>query len=122
MLALALDLLASIVRSQIGRLALAVIIAGGAGYYKGFQEGDRGRLVLQARVEAATQALVASERARADAIIAESKREAEAENAEDVERERLLAEANTRISQLEAVRPKGCVISRETVRALNGRK
>ena len=74
------------------------------------------------QVEAETAVLLAKEEAKRSAIIAESKREAEAENAEDVERERLLAEANTRISQLEAVKPKGCVISRETVRELNGRR
>ena len=117
MVALALELLAAIWRSAAGRMALVAILAGLAGWWGGFREGDKGRLILQAKITAATATLLRTESIRAADIAAEGEREALAEEHEDAERQRQLEEANVKIAELE--KASACVISRETVRAIN---
>lgn len=113
----------AILESQLGRLALAVVIAGSVGFYKGdkqgFQRGDEGRIKLEAAYEQATRKLLIDEAMRSRRIVEESLKEAEIHEANMAEKDKLLEAANAEIEKLEAGNKQCGVVSRATVRKLN---
>ena len=111
------NILAALWQSQIGRMAIIAIIAGAVGYHNGFQKGDEGRLKLKAQYEEATRKLLTDEAARNRQIIAKSAEESVSHEMEMAEKDKLLEETNQKIEELEKAAK--CVISRETVRAIN---
>lgn len=111
------SILAALWQSQIGRMALVAVIAAAFGYHNGFKKGDEGRLRLKAQYEEATRKVLMDEAARSRRIVEESSREAAQHEAEMVEKDKLLEEANAEIEKLE--KASKCVISRDTVRAIN---
>lgn len=112
-----LNILAALWSSQIGRMALVAIVAGGIGYAKGFEKGDEGRARLAVQYQQETQRLVAAEAAKAKQIQEESDREAIQHELEMAERDRALEEMNAKIA--EAEKETTCKIGKATIRALN---
>ncbi len=120
MIAIASSILGALIGSEAGRMVLVGVVCIGIGFVGGFREGDKGRVLLQARIAAATAELQSRELARNAEIAAQGERDELEEEKAEAERQKLLDEANQRIAELEK-RPAGkeCVISRDTVRQIN---
>ncbi len=117
MISIALEFIAVAWRSTIGKMAIVAFIAWGWGYYSGYQKGDEGRIKLENAYKEATRKLLIDEAARSRRIVEESSKEAEIHEANMAEKDKLLEAANAEIEKLE--KASKCVISRETVRAIN---
>ena len=113
----ALNLLGALIGSPIGRLALVALLCGLAGFVQGFRQGDAGRLALRQQVALETANVQQRANAKAADIAAASEREAAQHEVDMLAKDAELEVANTEIAKLEE--KSKCVVSRDTVRALN---